>query len=324
MKNVQEKTKTVPLFMKAEGKLPYRLTNDYLFRALLQENSRVLKSLICAVKHLAPENVKSVVIQNPIMLGAAIDNKTFILDIRVEMNDSTVINFEMQAYTMKGWKERSLLYLCRAFDDIHKGDEYISVKEVMHIGFLDFTLFPQLPEFHATYKLLNVKNHQVYSDNFVLTVIDLTRIDLATEEDKKFHIDDWARLFKATTWEEIRMISEKDETIRDAAETIYELSQDQLVREQCRAREDYNRQMDYYNRQISDYNRQMDYYNRQISDYNRQMDYYSKQIDDYKRQTDNYSRQIDDYSRQLSDQKKQLEEQQAEIERLKSLLEEKS
>jgi len=41
-------------------------------------------------------------------------------------------------------------------------------------------------------------------------VCKLPIIRLATKEGKKWHIDEWARLFKATTWEELKMIAEKD------------------------------------------------------------------------------------------------------------------
>lgn len=89
--------------------------------------------------------------------------------------------------------------------------------------------------------LLNVKNHMVYSDKLRLSVVDLTRIDLATEEDRAHHIDYWASLFKATTWEEIKMLAQKDECIREASDTIYHLTQEEKVRMQCEAREDYYR-----------------------------------------------------------------------------------
>ncbi len=82
---------------------------------------------------------------------------------------------------------------------------------MIHIGFLDYTLFVQYPEFCVTYKLFNVKSHQIYNDSLTLSVVNLSRIDLATEEDKEYHIDDWARLFKATTWEEIKMLAAKNE-----------------------------------------------------------------------------------------------------------------
>lgn len=81
----------------------------------------------------------------------------------------------------------------------------------------------------------------LYSDKLRLSVVDLTKIDLATEEDKLYHIDCWASLFKATTWEEIKMLAQKDEYIQDASNTIYQLSQEEMIRLQCQAREDYYR-----------------------------------------------------------------------------------
>lgn len=40
--------------------------------------------------------------------------------------------------------------------------------------------FPQTPEFYATYQLMNIKTHQLYSSKFSIHVVDLSRIDLAT------------------------------------------------------------------------------------------------------------------------------------------------
>jgi hypothetical protein len=72
-------------------------------------------------------------------------------------------------------------------------------------------------------------------------VLDLTNIDLATEEDKSYNIDKWASLFKAQTWEEIKMLAEKNESIDEAATTLYQLSADEKIRLQCEAREKYER-----------------------------------------------------------------------------------
>lgn len=43
--NTQEEPNTE--WMSATGKLEYTLTNDYMFRAVLQKNQKVLKALIC-------------------------------------------------------------------------------------------------------------------------------------------------------------------------------------------------------------------------------------------------------------------------------------
>nr|WP_296461801.1 PD-(D/E)XK nuclease family transposase [uncultured Acetatifactor sp.] len=141
----------------AKGPVVIRLTNDYLFHVLLQYDNEALKGFICALLRLKAGQVKSVVVINPIELGASIEAKDFILDIKVLLNDRAIINLELQVINQHNWPERSLSYLCRAFDNLNPGEGYQMVKPVIHIGLLDFTLFPQLPEFYATYQLLNIK-----------------------------------------------------------------------------------------------------------------------------------------------------------------------
>ena len=234
-----QKSHTTSMLSHATGPIRIPMTNDYLFRALLQRNNHVLKGLICSLLHLTYEQVRSVIITNPIELGRAIEEKDFVLDVKCLLNDNTIINLEMQVINEHNWSERSLSYLCRAFDNLNCGDQYSNVKTAIHIGFLDFTLFPECPEFYSTNMLLNVKNHKIYSDKFRLSVLDLTHIELATEEDKRFHIDYWASLFKATTWEEIKMLAQKDAIIEEASDTIYHLTQEEQIRQQCEARADF-------------------------------------------------------------------------------------
>ena len=225
-------------FKQATGIIDYTFTNDYMFRAVLERNQKVLKALICALLHLSPDSVRSVEITNPITLGDSKEDKDFILDIHVSLNDDKDINLEMQVKRQADWEERSLSYLCRTFDRLTEGENYGDTKAAIHIGFLDFTPFPDIPEFYASHKLMNVKNHHIYSDKFILSVVDLTKIDMATEEDKAYNIDYWAKLFKARTWEDLKMIAEKDENLCEASESLYILNADDITRQKCRAREE--------------------------------------------------------------------------------------
>ena len=228
-------------WLSASGPLTISMTNDYLFRALLQRNNHVLKGLICSLLNLSFSDVKSVIINNPIILGESINEKTFLLDISLTLNNKALINLEMQVINEHNWPERSLSYLCRTFDNLNSGETYQSVKPAIQISLLDFTLFPSHPEFYSTYQFLNVKNHTLYSDKLRLSVLNLTRIDLATAEDIACGLDHWASLFKASTWEELKMLAKQDDFINEASATIYQLSQEETIRLQCQAREDYYR-----------------------------------------------------------------------------------
>lgn len=228
-------------FMSATGKIDYNMTNNYMFRYILQKNEKVLKGLISSLLRLDPVMIKSIVIKNPINLAGDVSGKEFILDINIMLNDNTLINLEMQVANESNWAERSLAYLCRAYDQLYKGQKYEEALPVIHIGFLDFTLHPEHPEFYATYQMLNLKNHLLYSSKFTLSVVNLNQIELATEEDKAHHIDYWAALFKAGTWEDLRMLTKDNEYLQEAAESLYVANADEIVRQQCVAREDAER-----------------------------------------------------------------------------------
>ena len=86
---------------------------------------------------------------------------------------------------------------------------------------------------------MNVKNHRIFNDKFILSVLSLKEIEKATEEDKKWGLDTWAKFFAAKTWRDIKMIAKNNEILTSASKTLYEYNSDWLVREQCRAREDF-------------------------------------------------------------------------------------
>ncbi|MDE6846405.1 MAG: Rpn family recombination-promoting nuclease/putative transposase [Lachnospiraceae bacterium] len=252
-------------FQNAHGKIPYGMTNDYMFRAVLQSNNKVLRGLICSLLHLTEKEVFSVEITNPIILGESIESKEVRLDISVLLNKRTIINLEMQVANRLNWQNRSVVYLCRSYDSLTHGQDYNEAKSAIHIGFLDYTLFHNRPEFYASYKLINVKNYQKYSDSITLNVIDLSQIDLATEEDKIYHIDGWAKLFKATTWEEVKMLAAKDENMREAAKSIFVYNTEEQIRKMCRDREEYYQDLRNYERAISDRDITISSYERALS-----------------------------------------------------------
>ena len=236
----------------AHGPVSFKMTNDYLFRAVFQKNNLALRGLIADHLHLKEKDILSVVITNPIELGEDLESKEFRLDLHVILNDNTYINLEMQVTNEYNWPNRSLSYICRSYDQLARGEDYNKVRPVIHISFLDFTLFPDHPEFYATYKILNSKKYHIYNDNFILNVIDLTKINLATEEDRLFSIDDWARFFKATTWEEIKMLATKNPYILEAANTMFKLCADSKIRKICQDREDYQFDIRSYQRGIEE------------------------------------------------------------------------
>ena len=73
-------------YLSATGNLPYNMTNDYMFRIVLQKDEETLIGLICSLLHLERSMVKSVVIENPINPGESVDDKEYQMDILVTLN----------------------------------------------------------------------------------------------------------------------------------------------------------------------------------------------------------------------------------------------
>lgn len=223
------------------GKLTYTLTNDYLFHIVFQKNKTILRGLIRSLLNLRDDEIVDIKLENPIQPGDRINDKTIVLDLLITLNGDRKLNIEMQILNRKDWPERSLTYLSKSFDKLEVGDDYMNVMQTIHIGILDFTLFPEYPEFYAHYAMKNVNNDNIYSDKMLINVLDLTRMDLATDEDKECGLLHWAKLFKAQTWEDIHMLVSNYKDIENIVDVMIEAMADKEVRMQCEARQRYER-----------------------------------------------------------------------------------
>ena len=154
--------------------------------------------------------------------------------------------------------------------------------------------------------MLNVKNHHVFSDKFVLNVLDLNHIELATDGDRLCEIDHWARLFKAKTWEDLRMIADKNRYMNEAAAEIYMRNADENIREQCLAREEYWKHERWVQNQIEEKDRTIANQEQTITDQKRT-------ITDQKRTITDQEQTITDQKQMLADQHRMIAELQEKL-----------
>ena len=221
------------------GKLDFTATNDYMFRAVLQTSEEALTGLLSALLDIPKEDFLSINVLNPIILGEAIDDKTIVLDLNILLNNNQVINLEMQVINEGDWEERSLYYLCKNFTELKRGRPYHDLLPVMHIGTLDFSLFSYNNQFYSEYLLRETKTHKVYSDKLCIRMLNLTQITNVPDEERNSALYKWAKLFKATTWEELHMLGKDDSSISKFTFTLHEMSENEKIRQQCMARERY-------------------------------------------------------------------------------------
>ena len=245
MKKKENETTNTTIISAAGDHRYYRLTNDYMFKVVMQKSECTLRALICSMLGIDRTELTSCVILNPIELGDAVTDKTCILDLKLLLNGTELIDLEMQVSNFKDWTKRSMLYWCRNFDDIKEGKSYAELKKTIHLGILDFTLFEDHPEFYAQYKILNVKDGYPYGDLLDIRVLDLTNIDLASPEESQIAL--WAKIFKANSWDELQELASQMTWAKEEAEnmvvTMRKVTEEEKIRWQIQQREDYDHTM---------------------------------------------------------------------------------
>ena len=239
------------------GKIPYPLTNDYLFRVVVQRHDRVLRDILCSMLSLKEEDIQSIRITNQIVPGERIDEKEYILDINLLMNGSITVNIELQVINYNDWPERSLQYLCRSFDLLNKGQLYSDSKTTIHIGILSFALFPDFKEYFSSFRMMSEGSHKVFTDKFQLYTLCLPNLKHATKNDASFRRDMWGRYFKVKTWEELKAMADVYPVIEETAEEVYKCITDEAIRRRIEAREDYERRQRTLLWQLAEKDRQM-------------------------------------------------------------------
>lgn len=222
------------------GYIGFKMSNDYLFRSIMQKDEETLKNVISAFLDIPPEEIIDVTVTNPIVLGDSLNDKEMHLDVHVILNYMDHLDLEMQTIQHEGWIERSVMYVCSSFGNLSHGDSYQNARGVWQIDFCDFSPFKDFPSFYADFKLINTKNiKNVYTDKLRITNVYLTHIEKADMQDPiEAGLVLWARLFKAKTWEELRMLAQESKYIDQAVSTAWQLSEDDKIREQMRRREE--------------------------------------------------------------------------------------
>ncbi len=221
------------------GKLPCKLTNDYLFHAVFQTNKRVLKELLAAILHLDSSHIQELEILNPILLGDTINEKTCILDLFLLMNDNTRINIEMQVASADYYMDRTLLYACRAYDSLERGEDYQELKPVIHISLLANAPRKEEKKFYSENRLCDIRDGKIFSRNFSIIIVQLKENENAEKPEIDSGLDKWARLFLADTWEELQEMIKESEWMAETVYTLRNLTEDEKIRLECEARDRY-------------------------------------------------------------------------------------
>ena len=118
------------------------LTYDRDFKTYFKGSKKILISLL---NQFLPLNkgrkIKSVEILDPV-LSSEKKNKNPILDLRVQLDNKTSVNIEMQSVSKKNFKKRILFYLTKLYTwNLQSGEDYKKAPPTYSLVFTNFTVF---------------------------------------------------------------------------------------------------------------------------------------------------------------------------------------
>src|SRR5437899_3865012 len=154
-------------------------TVDYAFKHLLgREPTRpILISVVDSVLDPAPgHHIQDIELLNPFNPKETLDDKLSILDIKARDQSGRQFNLEMQMLTFRYYEKRILYYASKLHQQqLHEGDDYLKLQPTISISFLDHVLFPQTPDHHLHFRLLEERHHFAFTGDFELHILELQK-----------------------------------------------------------------------------------------------------------------------------------------------------
>ena len=144
----------------------------------------------------------------------------------------------MQAQDRGATEKRALYHWARVYrDGINQGDEFCELVACRVIFFLNFNI-GATTRLHGVFKVLELHEHTVFSDELELHIVQLPRLLDGVITPKNSKVVKWAQFLTVQSAEERKRLGMEDRNIQRANDALEKLSQDPKVRELARWRED--------------------------------------------------------------------------------------
>jgi predicted transposase/invertase (TIGR01784 family) len=225
-------------------KEPLSPIQDLVFKKLFGENDNadILADLLMSILSLPASEYESLEFCDTHVIPDSDEGKLIILDIRIKTKSGTILDIEVQVLNVSAMRNRILYYICDLVaSQLKRADQYYEIKPVICIVISDYDLVPEETDCHNIYRIKNEKSHKTFSNLLEIHTIELKKLD---KEKSNVKLLNWLKFFKATTEGELEVVAQTNPMINKARGILMELSADEILREQIRARKrawlDYN------------------------------------------------------------------------------------
>ena len=200
---------------------------DVVFRMLFgeQKHERITKKLI---EDVIEEKVEKIELeQTPYLWGNQADDKLGIIDVRATINNKNPIDIEMQVLDKHDIEKRILFYWSKLYlKQLKKGENYRKLNRSISIIFLDYEIekLKKLP-IHTKWQIMNNKNGKtILTEDLEIHIIEIPKINRMLENGK---LKKWILFLENPEGEETKRMAEKEKEIKEAIETLENISSDE-------------------------------------------------------------------------------------------------
>jgi predicted transposase/invertase (TIGR01784 family) len=210
-------------------------TLDLVFKLLLTREPALLCDML---QGILEKPIRAVTVLNPGILGEQASGKGIALDIRVQLDDGSRADVEMQIRITAALASRLVYYGARDYaDQLGRGDGYHLLTPTAVIVWLVDPLFPALDRLHSIFELRERHTHELFGPQLAIHVLQLSALPASPATGYDSSVERWARFLVARDAELDRLASEHP-IMALAKQTLEQLSQDPEVRRLARDRED--------------------------------------------------------------------------------------
>jgi predicted transposase/invertase (TIGR01784 family) len=208
----------------------YPASFDYVFKRIFGDprNIHILQAFLIAALDLPEEDFDHLEILDPHLKREFYDDKMGILDVKVYLKPSVVINVEVQVEISQDLRKRIAFSIGKMLSEqIKRGDDYYRIERVICIVICGSILLSEEAEYYNTYSLRNARSGKEFTDVMEIDILEPEKLPAESDDRRLFN---WGQFFRAETPKELAMAAEKDPAIAEAVALVMELNENDAER----------------------------------------------------------------------------------------------
>jgi predicted transposase/invertase (TIGR01784 family) len=174
--------------------------NDVAFRKIFGDENKkeILISFLNNILEFngTDKEIIDITIKNPYQVPKLKELKETILDIKAVDKRNIHYIIEMQVFHTTAFEKKVLFYVSKSYyQQLKRAEDYPKLNQVIFLGFLNFKLFNENPDYATRHLILDEKTNKNHFQDFELNFVELPKFTKTLEELKDIK-DKWIYFVK--------------------------------------------------------------------------------------------------------------------------------